>query len=157
MSLEHSPFHATGFNFGRIDQLVEHKIPPDLRHPSPACPSLQAPAFISPPKILFDSKVFLRCILVKLIIVGFSDIYTLFWSSKSDTVTNLDSSRYMKHKSERLKFSIEETCKYSELYSPYVVQPFITNFITAEKMKFSRFLWIWSHLLKKSLIENFIF
>ena len=41
--------------------------------------------------------------------------------------------------------------------------------ITAQKMKFSikdffsicdeirSFLWIWSHLLKKSLIENFIF
>ena len=36
------------------------------------------------------------------------------------------------------------------------------NIFTAQKMKFSNkdfysFLWIWLHLLKKSLMENFIF
>ena len=50
-----------------------------------------------------------------------------------------------------------------------VLNPFHANDLTAQKMKFSiedffskcdqtrRKLWMWSHLLKKSLMENLIF
>ena len=39
------------------------------------------------------------------------------------------------------------------------VSSYLNVLYTAQKMKFSvkGFLWIWSHLLKKSLMENFIF
>ena len=58
--------------------------------------------------------------------------------------------------------------KLSAVYKKKMIQKFISNALgTAQKMKFSikdSFskcdqirLWIWSHLLKESLMENFFF
>ena len=53
--------------------------------------------------------------------------------------------------------------------NPFTANPFTTNYFNAHKLKFAikdlfskydqirNFLWIWSHLLNKSLMENFIF
>ena len=64
---------------------------------------------------------------------------------------------------------IPDICQHLQTFDHYVDKFFIPALITAQTMKFSikyfyskcdqirSFLWIWSHLLKKSLMENFIF
>ena len=56
-----------------------------------------------------------------------------------------------------LNIKVNNGCNFKQYELTFILFAYLS--FTAQKMKFSikDFLWIWSHFLKKSLMENFIF